>query len=342
MSVSVSVVGCGYWGQNLVRNFFQIKQAELQSVCDASPARIKYLEEYYPTVRATQRFEDLLEDPDLDALVIALAAADHYPFAKRSLEAGKHTFVEKPLATTSAQAEELTRLAEERSLVLMVGHTFLYNSAVRKVKEYIQDGLLGEIYYIYAQRLNLGRVRQDINAMWNLAPHDISIILYWLEQDPRWVSARGISVLQPKIEDVVFLDVGFDGDVLAHIHTSWLDPSKTRKITIVGSKKMIVYDDASGDAKVQIFDKGIDRKNIGDNLGEFDTFGKFQLIHRAGDLLIPKIDFKEPLRTECEHFVDCIKNGNTPVSDGRDGTRTVRILEAGQQSLADNGKVIEL
>jgi predicted dehydrogenase len=340
--IQVGVIGCGYWGQNLVRNFHQLKSCELQAVCDTDPKRIQYVHTNYPGVRTTEVFEDILKDPGIDAVVIALAAEMHFEFAEKALQAGKHTFVEKPLATTSRDAETLVGLAQDKGLVLMVGHTFEYNAAVRQVKKYIDEGLLGDIYYIYAQRLNLGRVRDDINAMWNLAPHDISIILYWLSQQPEAVQARGVSCLQEGLEDVVFLNMEFPWGVCAHIHTSWLDPNKVRKMTVVGSKKMVVYDDVSADARIQIFDKGIDKKNLRLNLGEYDDFGKFQLIQRAGDLLIPKVDFAEPLRLECGHFIECIEQGRMPLTDGASGLRVVKILEAASESLKNNGKVIKL
>ena len=219
----------------------------------------------------------------------------------------------------------------------MVGHTFEYNPAVQKVKEYIKGGDLGEVYYIYSQRLNLGQVRRDVNVFWNLAPHDISIVLCWLEEEPESVSAKGVTVLQKGIEDVVFLHMKFPGGRSAHIHTSWLDPNKVRRMTVVGSKKMVVYDDTLADARVQLFDKGVDRKNLSQNLGEYDDFGKFQLIQRAGDLLIPKVDATEPLRVECAHFVECVASGKKPQTDGANGLRVVKILEAGQASLNENG-----
>jgi predicted dehydrogenase len=266
----------------------------------------------------------------------------HFDFARKALEAGKHVFVEKPLATTLEDAAALVDLARKNNLILMVGHTFEYNAAVQEVKKYIDRGDLGDVYYLYAQRLNLGKVRDDINAMWNLAPHDISIVLYWLGQEPVSLQARGITCLQEGLEDVVFLILNFPGGVSAHIHTSWLDPNKVRKMTVVGSKKMIVYDDTSAEARIQIFDKGIDRKNIDVNLGEYDSFAKFQLIQRAGDLLIPRVHFAEPLRTECAHFIECIEKGETPRTDGESGLRVVKILEAADASLKENGKVISL
>jgi predicted dehydrogenase len=234
---------------------------------------------------------------------------------------------------SSREAQELVDLAAARRLVLLVGHTFLYNDAVRRVKQYIDSGELGEIYYITSQRLNLGRVRQDVNALWNLAPHDISILLYWLGADPESVSAKGLSFLQTGIEDVVFADLRFPSGIAAHIHVSWLDPKKTRQMVVVGSKKMIVYDDASSDARIVIYDKGVDRHDAGASLADNESFSQFQLRHRSGDILIPKLDFREPLQSECEHFVDCILDDARPVTCGVSGLRVVRVLERLQESL---------
>ncbi len=269
----------------------------------------------------------------IDAVVVAIPAALHYEFAKKIMLAGKHVLVEKPLAMTTRDAEELISLAKNEDKVLMVGHTFLYNAAVHKAREYIDSGELGDIYYILAQRLNLGRVRQDVNALWNLAPHDISIILYWLDEIPNKVSAKGLTYLQDGIEDAVFMDLDFPSGRAAHIHVSWLHPNKTRQMIIVGSRKMLIYDDVSTDAKITIYDKGIDKKQILRDLPDIESFGQFQVMHRIGDIHIPKIDFKEPLRMECQHFTDCIINGETPVTDGQSGLSVVKILDEAQQIL---------
>jgi predicted dehydrogenase len=224
----------------------------------------------------------------------------------------------------------------------MVGHTFEFNAAVQYVEKCIEQNELGQIYYIYSQRLNLGVVRSDINALWNLAPHDISIALRWLKKMPVRVDARGYTYLQPGIEDVVYLNMEFEDGVAVHVHVSWLDPGKVRRMTVVGSEKMVVYDDASTEAKIQLYDKGIDRRGLDGSLGDFDSFGKFQLIQRAGDVLIPRIDFAEPLRSECQHFVECIVTGKKPLTDGENGLRVVKILAAASRSLAAGGASIEL
>jgi len=344
MPIKVAVRGAGYWGPNLIRNFHQIEGSSLEAICDKDAERLEHLGRQYRGVYLTTDYGDLLTDRGgrIDAIVVSLPVEMHYQVAREALKAGKHVFVEKPLAMKSEECLELIHLAEKNKRVLMVGHTFEYNVAVNKIKEYLEAGVLGSIYYIYSQRLNLGRVRQDVNAMWNLAPHDISIILYWLEELPVRVSAQGITHIQEGIEDVVFLNLEFKEDKVVHIHISWLDPNKVRKITIVGSKKMLVYDDVSPDAKIQIYDKGIEKKNLSADMGSYDDFGKFQLIHRAGDIVIPKIDFVEPLRVECSHFIECIGSGTQPRTDGRNGLRVVRILEAAQRSLDSGGETVYL
>ncbi|MFP6644858.1 MAG: Gfo/Idh/MocA family oxidoreductase, partial [Candidatus Latescibacterota bacterium] len=285
---------------------------------------------------------------DIDAIILATPADTHFELARQVLASGRSVFAEKPLARSTAECEQLIELAAQKNLVLMVGHTFEYNAAVEYVDDLICRRDLGQIYYIYSQRLNLGVVRHDVNALWNLAPHDISIALRWLKKEPVRVCARGYTYLQAGVEDVVYLDLEFDDGVAVHIHVSWLDPGKVRRTTVVGSRKMVVYDDASTEAKIQVFDKGIDREPITPDgpayasLGEFDSFGKFQLTQRAGDLLIPKIDFTEPLKRECSHFVDCVRENRRPLTDGESGLRVVRILEAGTKSLRQGGIAVDI
>ncbi len=341
--VGIGLIGLGYWGPNIARNLYQNPSCELRFICDIDSKKAEYAGQHYPNTEFITNHVDMLESGDVDAVAIALPAANHYAFVKEALQKGKHVLVEKPLALRTEEARELVELAQNKKRVLMVGHTFLYNAAVRAVKKHIDEGDLGDIYYIYSQRLNLGRVRSDINAMWNLAPHDVSIVLYWLNAEPVRVSAKGITKLQDGIEDVVFLNIDFENGVSAHIHTSWLDPGKTRKMTVVGTKKMIVYDDISSDAKIRIYDKGIDR--VESNLARgvpYDTFGQYQLLMRSGDVHIPRIDFTEPLKVECGHFIDCIVNGEAPMTDGDDGLEVVRVLEAGQISLKSDSKPVEL
>ena len=325
-------LGGGHWGVNLARNFSHLPGVRL-TICDVDPERQTALAEKFPTVEVSGDVEGSLLDPGFDGVIVALPASLHHVYAKKALLAGKHVLVEKPLAMNSCEAQELVDLATERDLVLLVGHTFLYNDAVRHVKSYIDSGELGEIYYITSQRLNLGRVRQDVNALWNLAPHDISILLYWLDAEPDAVSAHGLTFLQNGIEDVVFADLRFPSGIAAHVHVSWLDPKKTRQMVIVGSKKMIVYDDASADAKIVIYDKGVDRHDVGASLDDNESFSQFQLRHRSGDILIPKIDFREPLQRECQHFVTCILERDRPLTCGVSGLKVVKVLERLQESL---------
>jgi predicted dehydrogenase len=313
------------------------------TVCDIDRKRLDKIKKAQPGVDLADDFDKLLAGGTIDAVVVALPAALHYEAARKALAAGKHVLVEKPLASTAKEAEELCELAERERRVLMVGHTFLFNAAVKRVKEYIDGGVLGEVYYVYGQRLNLGIVRKDVDALWNLAPHDISILLHWLgDRTPEQVSYQGASYLQPGVDDVGFLTMKFPGGIMGHIHVSWLDPGKVRRMTVVGSAKMVVYDDVSADARVQLFDKGIDRKQTDTNLGTFTEYAEFQLLQRAGDLLIPRVDFPEPLKEEAAHFVACCRGGVTPIADGANGLRVVRVLEAARRSREHGGATVRL
>ena len=336
MTVRLALVGLGYWGPNLARNLAILDNAELVALCDANEERLRRIGRQYPSARLVPSFEDVLADEAIDAVVVATPVDTHFDLCRAALAAGKHVMVEKPLATSSAECETLIELAAAQGRTLMVGHVFVYNAAVNKVKEYIDAGEIGDVYYVYSQRLNLGQVRHDVNAMWNFAPHDLSIMCHWFGTEPTNLTARGHSYIQPGIEDVVFLNMEYPEGILASVHISWLDPLKVRRMTIVGSEKMVVYDDVSADAKVTVYDRGVTKKLIDQteaSLGSYRTYGEFQLLLRAGDVLIPKLDFVEPLKIECQHFVDCIRTGETPVSDGRQGLWVVRALEAAQRSL---------
>ena len=332
--LSVAVVGCGYWGPNLARNFHQLRRARLSALCDADAARLAEIAPLYPEAQPVQRFEDVLND-GVAAVAIATPARTHYTLAKRALACGKHVLVEKPLSMSAPEAEELVALAAAQRLTLMVGHTFEYNPAVLKIKELVGAGHIGQLYYIYSNRVNLGRVQSDVNALWSIAPHDISIVLYLLDAMPYEVSARGACYLNRQVEDVVFLTLGFPGNVLVHVQASWLDPSKTRRMTIVGSEKMIVYDDVDNEGKVKIYDKGVYRK--GDPI-----FGEFQYRVHSGDIHIPRIDMAEPLDLECRHFVDCCVNGKTPRTDGPAAHRVVQVIDSAHQSLKAQDRPVEL
>jgi predicted dehydrogenase len=336
--VNIAVIGMGYWGPNLARNFAALPDAHLYSVCDVCEEPLRRMGQQHPKTHLTTEYRELLDDPAVDAVVIATPAETHHALAEESLGAGKHVLVEKPLAMSADQCRELIDLADQLGKVLMVGHVFRYNAAVQKLKSCIESGELGEVYYISSSRLNLGRIRQDINAMWNFAPHDISIITYLLDMTPSQVNARGFSYIQEGVEDVVFMTLCFPNGASANVHISWLNPRKVRMMTVVGSKKMAVYDDVSADAKIQIYDKGVTKHSGSPSLGDFDTFGEFQLLLRAGDVVIPKVDFVEPLRVECQHFVDCVTEGSRPITDGWDGLRVVQVLEAAQRSMENEGQ----
>nr|WP_277882650.1 Gfo/Idh/MocA family oxidoreductase [Microcoleus sp. FACHB-68] len=343
VTITVAQLGCGYWGPNLLRNFSAQSDCWVKWLADLSPQRRSYVEANYPKTKTTANWEDVMADPEVDAVVVATPASTHYKLAKVALEAGKHVLVEKPLAMCTTEADELVALAEATGRTLMVGHTFLYNAAVRHLKQLLDKGELGELYYIYSQRLNLGQVRSDVNAWWNLAPHDVSILLYLMDGElPVSVSAYGMDYIQAGIEDVVFATLTWANRVTAHIQVSWLDPGKVRKMTLVSSRKMLVYDDVSDD-KLTILDKGIDRIPKAGESMDYDNFNNYQLFHRAGDIWLPKINFQEPLKTEVAHFLDCIRlQGQSPLTGGKQGRDVVAILEAGQHSIKNNGKPITL
>jgi predicted dehydrogenase len=319
--------GCGYWGPNLLRNFSALPNCSVKYVVDLSAERRGFVERDFPQTIAIESCDRVLDDPEVNAVVVATPAETHFSLAKRVLCAGKHAFVEKPLATKASEVDELGRCAAERNLVVMAGHTFIYNPAVRYVKQLIDAGELGEIRYIYSQRLNLGRIRADIDALWNFAPHDISIIQFWLgNPEPISVSRQGMAYMQDGIEDVVFLSLEYPGKIIANIHVSWLDPQKVRKMIIVGSRKMVIYDDVA-ENKIAIYDKGIDRKAIlGENM-DFDNPQPLQFNYRSGDILLPQVKFTEPLRVEAEHFSDCILNSRVPLTGLGHARTVVSILE---------------
>lgn len=333
--IKVAVVGCGYWGPNLVRNFQRLEGCELSMCCDLDPIQLAAIESQYPGTKTTTRLEQVLES-DTDAVVLATPVRTHHRLGKQVLSAGKHLLVEKPLAYTAQECRELIGLAEQRGLVLMVGHLFLYNPAVEKLREIVASGDLGEMYYIYSQRLNLGRVQTDINALWSLAPHDISIAMYLLGEAPVEVSARGASYLTRGIEDVVFLSMTFPNGSIAHCHVSWLDPSRTRKVTLVGSKRMAVYDDTLEEGKITVFDKWVSRE------GPNGVTGATRFSLHSGDVFKPEIPKLEPLAQECAHFVKCIREGRRPLTDGVNGLEVVRVLEAAQASLGQHGAPVGL
>lgn len=324
--LTVAQIGVGYWGPNLLRNLVANRRCRVKAVAELSAERRNYVQSLYPSVAVTDRVEDVFGDPEVDAVIVATPVASHYDLSMTALGAGKHILVEKPLARSVAEVESIGRLAEERKKVAMVGHTFLYNAAVRFVKKLIDSGEIGEIRYIYSQRLNLGRIRSDVDALWNFAPHDVSIIQYWLgDPEPVSVVKRGVDFIQPGIADVVFMNIQYPGKIMANIHVSWLDPGKIRCMTVVGSRKMVVYDDVA-DNKIAVYDKGIDRRAVlGENM-DYDgpSYPTFSL--RSGDILIPKIDFQEPLKVEIDHFFDCIEKGTSCLTGIDHARKVVEIL----------------
>jgi predicted dehydrogenase len=332
--VRLALVGYGYWGPNLARNFHQLDGAELAYVIDANPVALQQAKRLYGCATASD-VAAALEDPTVDAIVIATPARTHFALGQQALLAGKHVFVEKPLTMDLEEGRALTALADGLGSILMVGHVFEFNPAVRYIKQAIDSGELGDLLYLYSKRVNLGRVQSDVNALWSIAPHDVSIALYLLGQMPVAVRCQGASCLNGQMEDVIFLTLNFAGNILCHVHASWLDPSKTREMTVVGSQKMIVYDDVSVEGKVRVYDKGAFRK------GEV-TYGDFQYKLHSGDILIPRLDMREPLQEECAHFVACVSSGARPLTDGQNGLRVLQVLAAGQQSLDLGGELVTM
>ena len=326
--LNIAQIGVGYWGPNLLRNLVASKRCKTPLVVDTSSERREYVRGLYPAISVTDDVNELFSDTGIDAVVIATPVSTHFDLALQALQAGKHILVEKPLARSVAEVEEIGKLATAKDLVVMAGHTFLFNPAVRYAKKLIDSGEIGDVRYIYSQRLNLGRIRSDVDALWNFAPHDISIIQYWLgDPTPLSVVRRGIDYIQENIDDVVFINIIYPNRIMANIHVSWLDPRRVRSMTVVGSKKMIVYDDVA-ENKIAIFDKGIDRMAVLGEKMDYDD-PRFQYFdHRSGDVILPKIDFREPLKVEIDHFIDCIQNGTECITGIKHAKRVVEILES--------------
>ena len=334
--IKIGVVGCGYWGPNLIRNFRSLSQCEMKLMCDQRDERLNRLGELYPEIGREKDFNHMLNGAGLDAVAIATPVSLHYPMAKASLLAGKHTFVEKPLARSSAQAEELVELAQLQGLTLMSGHTFLYSTAVRKIKELIQTEAFGQLRYVSSYRANLGLFQKDINVAWDLAPHDLSIILHFMDQTPNAVNCLGSAHVAQGIEDVTNMSLSFDDGRFAIIQNSWLSPKKVREMTIVGSKRMIVYDDVEPLEKIKIYEARVEAPP------HYDTFAEWQYAYHNGDRFVPHLKQEEPLKVQCQHFLDAIQQGTRPLSDGRKGLELVRILEAASQSLRQQGASVRL
>jgi predicted dehydrogenase len=329
--LKIGVIGSGYWGPKLARNFNDLPGASLEMVCDLRQERLAEIKQLYPDIKTTSNYEDLLSG-NLDAVVVATPVNTHYPLAKEALLAGKHVFVEKPITSNAAQADELVALAAEYGLTLMVGHTFVYNPAVQAVREIIRSNQLGKIYYLNSTRANLGLLQPDINVMWDLGPHDISILQYIMATDPIKVSARGACYvnLTRNLQEVVYLVLFFEDGVMANLRLSWLDPVKQRRLTVVGREKMLVYDDIAED-KVVIFDKGVEVPAYS------VTEEEFHASYRHGEEKVYPLKWVEPLRVECQHFLDCIISGQKPISSGGDGAKVLKVLETAQRSLLNGG-----
>ncbi|MCX7620279.1 MAG: Gfo/Idh/MocA family oxidoreductase [Acidimicrobiales bacterium] len=337
--LGVALVGYGYWGTNLARNIVAVPDLRLVGIADAESAQRARAKAAYPSVEIWDGLDDVLNDEHVEAVVIAAPAALHAAMATECLRSGRHVLVEKPLATNRRDAEAVTELAATAGRVLMVGHTFLYSAPVRRLQELIRSGELGKVQYVYSQRLSLGRIRRDCNALWNFAPHDVAILSFVLGEKPIEVSATSVTVIDPAVPDVFFTSLRYRSGIGAHLHVSWIDPRKTRLMTVVGDEKMVIYNDVSVDQKLWIVDAGVARNP---DLGGFESLGEFQWRTRAGDIVIPKIDMTEPLREEMSAFAAACRSGEPPVSDGRHGLEVVTVLEAADRSAKNRGVPVEI
>ncbi len=342
--VRVGIVGYGHWGRNHARVFDEVEGSQVRVICDEHVERLEEAGRRHPGARLTVSLEDTLTDPDIDAVVICTPASSHAEVTRRCLEAGKHVLVEKPFTTNSADAEELTAFAEGTGLTLMVGQTFLFNPGVAKLNEVIRSGELGQVHYMYARRTNLGPIRDDVNALWDLAPHDVSIFNHLTGSVPVWVSAVGSRVLRRHLEDVGFVSLFYPGNVLAHIHVSWSDPSKVREVVVVGSQERVVFNDVDTAEQVRIFERGVEAVDDPEVAAqqEADSFGEFRLLVRDGDIHSPRLPAEEPLKSQCLHFLNALRTGSAPISGAREGTDVVRVMEAIDASIAQRGVPVQV
>jgi predicted dehydrogenase len=332
----VGIIGCGHWGKNYVRIFDQLSRVEVVGAADRLDTNLAFVSERFPRVSITRDPDSLLEDPEIDAVVIATPAASHYEIAARAIEAGKHVIVEKPLALEPAECERLTEEADTRRLILMVGHTFLYNDSIRKIKEIVQQEETGEVYYLTSRRNHLGKIRDDVGVLWDLPAHDVSIFSYLLEREPVAACAVGSSYLRADREDVAFMTLFYPGGTIGHIQASWVDANKIRELVLITGKRRIEFNDLDNLESVRIFEKGISIEH------DVESFGEFQYRLRDGDILSPKVERSEPLKNLCEHFVECVQEGKRPLSDGVNGTQVVRVLKAASTSMAEGGRRVEV
>jgi predicted dehydrogenase len=338
--VRVAVIGAGHWGPNLIANFHDHRRSEVVRVIDRDPARREAVKNRFRDVEVGDDAATAIEDPSIDAVIIATPTKSHFPLAKAALEAGKHVLVEKPMADNVRDAEALCEIAEACSRILMVGHIFVFNAASQQAKQYLTDGDLGRIYYISMTRTNLGPIRIDVNAAWDLASHDIALASYWLDALPESVSATGRDWINNGVEDAVFATLRYPQDVLVHLHASWLHPRKTRDISVVGEKRMLTFDDISLTEPLRIYDKQVSEERS--NPSFVDSFATFRMVVSEGDISVPKVPASQPLRNECDHFLDCIESGETPITDGREGLAVVRTLDAINRSLQAGGREISV
>jgi predicted dehydrogenase len=337
--ITIGIIGCGHWGPNFVRNFSNIKNCRVKYASDVNAERLSHVQEAFPGLTATPDYHRMLKDEAVDAVVVATPAHTHYRIAKDSLRSGKHVLVEKPITVRIPEAKELIKIAARKKKILMVGHTFKFNPGIRKLKSLLDSGSLGKVYYIYSRRTNLGPIRKDVNAVWDLAPHDISVFNYLLHDTPLSVSAQGNKCLPHNLEDICFITLDFPKRVLGHIHVSWLDPKKVREIVVVGSKKMAIFDDLNARAPIALYDKSVMKERFRQ---DYASFKEFQMIIRDGKTVSPKVKNEEPLKLECAHFIDCIRNGRVPLTDGREGLQVLKVLIAIRDSLSRGGVRISL
>ncbi len=334
--IRVALIGYGHWGPNYLRNLLPMEQVNVSVVCDSNMKALAKVQKVAPHIRTVSDYNVILEDPNIDAVIIAVPATFHYSLTRQALSTGKHVLVEKPLALKITEAEELVALAEKKERTLMVGHTFLYNSAVHKMKEYIDRGTLGKIYYLQSARTHLGLIRTDVSAVWDLAPHDVSIFNYLLGQQPTRVSAVGMAHLNPQLEDVAFLNFFYSDKVIGSVHISWVDSNKQRQLAVIGSKSRVFFDDLNPLERIRVFEKGVSLDK------PYENFGEFQLLLRDGDILSPKIEHEEPLRNVCEDFIQCVKSGKKPIADGRNGLELVCAMVAAQESIGRDGAPVDI
>lgn len=334
----VAILGCGYWGMNYVRVFMELPDASVVVVCDQRTARLDDVSRRFPGIAVTTDIAEALSLPGVDAAVVATQAQTHREIAAQALLARKHVLIEKPITTKVEDADALIALAETTGSILLVGHTFLYNAGVRKVKEYLDESAAGDLYYLYARRTSLGPIRHDVNALWDLAPHDIAIFNYLLGRTPLWVSAVGAKVLRNSREDVGFVSLGYEGGIIGHIHVSWADPNKVREVVVVGSDKRVVFNDLDPLERVRVFDKGV--KPLAEQ--EPTSYGEYQFLLRDGDIVSPSVRATEPLKSVCGHFLHCIRRGEQPLTSGRHGRDVVRVMEATDRSIEMNGAPVRI